>query len=70
VGPAERALLESVLSCSAIGAPSTVRASLKAFIERTGANELMITSQIYEHSARLRSYEITSGIFAEKKERP
>src|SRR5450830_1304055 len=70
VGPAERALLESVLSCSAIGAPSTVRASLKAFIERTGADELMITSQIYEHSARLRSYEITSGIFAEKKERP
>jgi len=70
VGPAERALLESVLSCSAIGAPGTVRASLKAFIERTGADELMITSQIYDHSARLRSYEITSGIFAEKKEGP
>jgi luciferase family oxidoreductase group 1 len=65
VGPAERALLDSVLSCSAIGAPDTVRAKLDAFIERTGANELMITSQIFEHSARLRSYEITSEIFAE-----
>ena len=65
VGPAERALLDSVLSCAAIGAPDTVRAKLDAFIERTGANELMITSQIFEHSARLRSYEITSEIFAE-----
>ncbi|MDO9197646.1 LLM class flavin-dependent oxidoreductase [Rhodoferax sp.] len=64
VGPAERALLDSVLSCSAIGAPRTVRASLNAFIERTGADELMITSQIYDHAQRLRSYEITSGIFS------
>lgn len=64
VGPQERALLDSVLSCSAIGAPRTVRTSLNAFIERTGADELMITSQIYEHSARLRSYEITSGMLA------
>jgi luciferase family oxidoreductase group 1 len=64
VDPQERALLDSVLSCSAIGAPRTVRASLNAFIERTGADELMITSQIYEHSARLRSYEITSGLLA------
>ena len=62
VGPQERALLNSVLSCSAIGAPDTVRASLKAFIERTGTNELMITSQIFDHAARLRSYEITANL--------
>jgi luciferase family oxidoreductase group 1 len=62
--PAERALLDSVLSCSAIGSPPTVRASLNAFIARTGADELMITSQIFDHGARLRSYEITSGIFS------
>jgi luciferase family oxidoreductase group 1 len=64
VGPAERALLDSVLSCSAIGASAMVRASLNAFIERTGANELMISSQIHDHSARLRSYEIASGVFS------
>jgi luciferase family oxidoreductase group 1 len=64
VGPQERALLDSVLSCSAIGAPPTVRASLNAFIEHTGADELMITSQIFDHGQRLRSYEITSGIFS------
>jgi alkanesulfonate monooxygenase SsuD/methylene tetrahydromethanopterin reductase-like flavin-dependent oxidoreductase (luciferase family) len=65
VGPEERALLDRVLSCSAIGAPGTVRASLNAFIERTGADELMITSQIFDHAHRLRSYELTSGIFSE-----
>ena len=67
VAPAVKALLDSVLSCSAIGAPQTVRERLNAFIERTGADELMITSQIFEHRARLRSYELTAGLFAEKR---
>jgi hypothetical protein len=43
-------MLDSVLSCSAIGSPDTVERQLKAFIERTGADELMITSQIFEHA--------------------
>jgi luciferase family oxidoreductase group 1 len=60
VGPQERALLDNVLACSAIGSPPVVRASLRNFIERTGADELMIASQIYDHAARLRSYEITA----------
>lgn len=60
VGPAERALLDSVLSCSAIGAPATVRQGLQDFVARTGADELMITSQVFNHQARLRSYEITA----------
>jgi len=58
IGPQERALIDSVLSCSAIGSADTVRASVLAFIEHTGADALMVTSQIYDHSARLRSYEI------------
>jgi luciferase family oxidoreductase group 1 len=64
VGPAERAMLDQVLSCSAIGARDTVAAQLRAFIARTGADELMITSQVFEHAARLRSYEITAAIQA------
>ncbi|WP_341915876.1 LLM class flavin-dependent oxidoreductase [Polaromonas sp. YR568] len=60
--PPERAILEQTLSCSAIGAPGTVRQALEAFVARTGADELMITSQIFDHKARLRSYEITSGL--------
>ena len=60
--PPERAILEQTLSCSAIGAPTTVRHALEAFVARTGADELMITSQIFDHKARLRSYEITAGL--------
>jgi len=52
----QRALLRSLLSCSAIGAPATVRAATDAFIARTGADELMVTAQIFDHRARLRSY--------------
>jgi luciferase family oxidoreductase group 1 len=60
--PPERAMLEQTLSCSAIGSPATVRRGLEAFAARTGADELMITSQIFDHAARLRSYEITAGL--------
>jgi len=62
VGPAENALLDSVLSCSAVGSRDTVRARLQAFVDQTGADELMITSQVFDHEARLRSYEITAGL--------
>jgi luciferase family oxidoreductase group 1 len=57
-----KAMLAEVLSCSAIGGLDTVRAALTAFIERTHPDELMITSQIFDHAARLRSYEIAADI--------
>ena len=56
-----RASLDQVLSCSAIGSPATVAAAVEAFVAETGADELMITSQIYDHEARLRSYELLAG---------
>ena len=59
---AERALLDSVLSCATIGSPATVQQGLKDFIERTGADELMIASQMFDPAARLRSYEIASQV--------
>ncbi len=62
LAPPERAILDSVLSCAAIGDAHTVREGLQTFIERTGADELMITSQIFDHGARLRSYEITAEL--------
>jgi len=58
--PTGRRMLEAVLSCSAIGAPTTVVSGIHAFAERTGADELMITSQIFDHAARLRSYAIAA----------
>ncbi|MEN9538551.1 MAG: hypothetical protein RLZZ126_786 [Pseudomonadota bacterium] len=56
--PHERAILDTVLPCSAIGSPATVHAFLDDFVARTQADELMVTSNIYDHTARLRSYDI------------
>ena len=58
----ERASLESVLACSAIGSPRTVKRSIEAFIRRTGADELILASHIYDHSARIRAYEIAAQV--------
>nr|AGU10773.1 Luciferase-like monooxygenase [uncultured organism] len=60
--PPERGMLDSVLSCTAMGSPETVSRQLQEFISRTGADELMITSQIFDHAQRLRSYEITADV--------
>jgi luciferase family oxidoreductase group 1 len=53
-----RAILRSVLSCSAIGNPDTARAQTEAFIERYKPDELMVTAQIYDHQSRLNSYRL------------
>jgi alkanesulfonate monooxygenase SsuD/methylene tetrahydromethanopterin reductase-like flavin-dependent oxidoreductase (luciferase family) len=58
----ERAQLELVLQCSAIGAPATVKASMDAFIARTGADELILASHIYDHGTRVRAYEIVADV--------
>lgn len=58
----EKAALESRLSSSIIGGPEKVKAQLQAFIERTKADELIINAQIYDHKARLRSYEILANL--------
>jgi alkanesulfonate monooxygenase SsuD/methylene tetrahydromethanopterin reductase-like flavin-dependent oxidoreductase (luciferase family) len=47
-----------VLSVSAIGSPETARRQLQELVERTKPDELMVTSQVYDHEARLRSYEL------------
>jgi luciferase family oxidoreductase group 1 len=60
LGPQERALLDQVLSCASIGTAKMVREDLHTFVKQTGADELMITSQIYDHAARLRSFEIAA----------
>jgi len=61
LGPTERAMIAQALSCSAIGSPETVRRGIEAFVHRTGADELIVTSQIFDHTARLKSFEIVAG---------
>jgi luciferase family oxidoreductase group 1 len=60
--PGAKAMLADVLASSAIGSPDTVRRALVAFVDRTKPDELMMTSQIFDHAARLRSYEIAADI--------
>ena len=59
---AERAGVEHALALSAVGAPDTVRRHLEAVIDFTQADELMVTAQIFDHAARLRSFEIVAGV--------
>jgi luciferase family oxidoreductase group 1 len=65
IGPQERAILEQTLSCASIGTPEKVRSDLREFVNRTGADELMITCQIFDHQARLRSFEIAARSMSE-----
>ena len=60
--PEEKAHVERSLSCSVVGSPETVARGLQAFIDETGADELMITAQMYDHAARLRSFGIVSEV--------
>ena len=58
--PSHAAILDHVLSCSATGSPATVARGLAAFVERTGVDEVMITSAIHDHEARKRSLAIAA----------
>jgi luciferase family oxidoreductase group 1 len=60
--PAEKAMVGQSLSCAAVGSPATVERDLKRLIAETGADELMTTGQIYDHAARLRSFEIAAEV--------
>lgn len=62
LAPHERALLDQVLSCAAIGSPETVSHTIREFLQRTQADELIVTCNMYDHRARLRSYELLAGV--------
>jgi luciferase family oxidoreductase group 1 len=61
----EEAYVRRMLRCSAVGSPETVRSELEALIDATGADEIIATAQVFDHRARLRSFEITAGVFDE-----
>ena len=67
LGPQGERILDHVLQCSAVGSPATVARGIAAFIERTGVDELMIASSIYDHEARKRSLTITAEVMQELK---
>ncbi|MGV2287232.1 LLM class flavin-dependent oxidoreductase [Trinickia sp. YCB016] len=58
----ELASVAHSLAYSVVGSRDAVRAGLASIIAETGADELMITAQIYDHVARLRSFEIAAHV--------
>jgi luciferase family oxidoreductase group 1 len=60
--PMGRAMLDQMLSQAVVGSPEMVRRGINAFLARTGADELMVTAQIFDHQARKRSYEILADV--------
>ncbi|MCP3064529.1 LLM class flavin-dependent oxidoreductase [Myxococcus sp. K38C18041901] len=54
----ELAEVESMLACSIVGNPQQVEEGLRSFIAEVQPDELMVTAQIFDHTARLRSYEL------------
>ena len=52
-------MLQHALARAVVGSVETVARGLDAFIAETGADELMVTAQVFDHAARLRSFELT-----------
>jgi luciferase family oxidoreductase group 1 len=60
--PTAKLILREALSCSIVGSPETVKRGLEAFIGQTRTDEIMVTGHIFDHAARLRSYEIAAQV--------
>ena len=73
--PMDQLGLQQMLSFSIVGSPDVVRQGLEKVVAQTGADEIIVASQIFDHTARLRSYEIAinaaegRGRWAERGER-
>ena len=54
--PQERAGVDSALACAVVGAPETVRAGIRTFVDTHRPDELLLTANVFDHTARLRSF--------------
>ena len=62
--PTEKEQVSSMLACSFYGSPATIKEKLTELIEITGADELMVAAAIWDHRARVRSYELLAQAMA------
>jgi luciferase family oxidoreductase group 1 len=60
--PEERGGINASFRYAFVGAPETVDRGLRAFLEAAPLQELMLTAQVYDHAARLRSFELAAGL--------
>jgi hypothetical protein len=49
-------MVDAALSCAGVGAPATVRAGMEAFVAKHRPHELMLTANLFDNAARLRSF--------------
>jgi luciferase family oxidoreductase group 1 len=59
--PIEKAQVTRMLARSIFGSAETIRAGIDALLAETGADELMVVSDVYDHAARLRSFELIAA---------
>jgi luciferase family oxidoreductase group 1 len=60
--PYARAILDDAYACAVVGGPDSVRRGLDELIQRTGADELMVTANIFDHEKRKRSFAIVAEV--------
>ena len=61
----ESAAIQNMMAVTFVGSKETVAGGLEELIKYTGVNELMITTNIYDHEARLKSFQITAEVMKE-----
>jgi len=59
--PMEKAQVTQMLDRSIVGSTATVHAGIAALVAETGADELIVVSDVYDHAMRLLSFEIIAG---------
>ncbi|TDD57873.1 LLM class flavin-dependent oxidoreductase, partial [Actinomadura rubrisoli] len=61
--PLEREIIQSRVADQVVGGPETVRRQMDALIDRTAVDEVMVTTMVYDHADRLRSYDILAELY-------
>ena len=63
--PQERMGVDQALACAVIGAPATVQRGIGEFVARHRPDELMLTANVFDHLARLRSFELAAEVMGQ-----
>ena len=67
IGAGMRQGVDHALRVSAVGSPETVKRQLEAMIAQHRPDELILTGQIHDHAARLRSFEIAADVMQDMR---
>ncbi|WP_246538970.1 LLM class flavin-dependent oxidoreductase [Litoribacter ruber] len=61
--PQEAAAIQNMMACTFIGTKETIKAEMESFLDQTKVDEIMVTTNIYDHEDRLKSFELTAEVF-------